>query len=172
MSISGIKTGSQAESQQGSSDILQMVVFRLGEGIFALDIQAVKEINRLVNVTALPKAPDFVEGIMNLRGTIVPVVNLGLRFSLVKTERSKDTRIVIVENSGYTLGLVVDEVSEVLRIPTEDIDPATNMTSTGIDVDYVHGVGKVGERLILILEPERLFSAEEHAQLEEISQSE
>ena len=170
MSTSSFGAGLGEESERGTSDVRQLVVFRLGAGSYALDIQRVREINRLVDVTSLPKAPDFVKGIINLRGTIVPVVDLGLRFGLTGTERSGDTRIVVIESEGHTLGLMVDEVSEVLRIEEEDIDPATNMTSTGISVDYVTGVGKVGERLILILAPERLFSSEEREQLGEIAQ--
>jgi len=171
MSTSSFSADSGVESERGTSDVRQLVVFRLSDGSYALDIQIVREINRLSNVTALPKAPDFVEGIINLRGIIVPVVDLGLRFGLTRAEHSKDTRIVVVESEGHTLGLVVDEVSEVLRLSEEEIDPATNVTLTGISVDYITGVGKVGERLILILAPERLFTAEEQAQLKEITEN-
>jgi len=171
MSTSSFGATSDVESKHGTSDVRQLVVFRLSDGSYALDIQVVREINRLIDITSVPKAPDFVEGIINLRGTIIPVVDLGLRFEMPRTEHSKDTRIVVVESEGHTLGLVVDEVSEVLRIPEEEIDPATNMTTTGINVDYVTGVGKVGERLILILSPERLFTVEEKARLRKIAES-
>lgn len=171
MSTSSFGATSDVESKHGASDVRQLVVFRLSDGSYALDIQVVREINRLIDITSVPKAPDFVEGIINLRGTIIPVVDLGLRFEMPRTEHSKDTRIVVVESEGHTLGLVVDEVSEVLRIPEEEVDPATNMTTTGINLDYVTGVGKVGERLILILSPERLFTVEEKARLREIAES-
>ena len=171
MSTSSFGATSDVESKHSASDVRQLVVFRLSDGSYALDIQVVREINRLIDITSVPKAPDFVEGIINLRGTIIPVVDLGLRFEMPRTEHSKDTRIVVVESEGHTLGLVVDEVSEVLRIPEDEIDPATNMTTTGINLDYVTGVGKVGERLILILSPERLFTVEEKARLREIAES-
>ncbi len=171
MSTSSFGATSDVESKHGTSDVRQLVVFRLSDGSYALDIQVVREINRLIDITPVPKAPDFVEGIINLRGTIIPVVDLGLRFEMPRTEHSKDTRIVVVESEGHTLGLVVDEVSEVLRIPEDEIDPATNMTTTGINLDYVTGVGKVGERLILILSPERLFTVEEKARLRKIAES-
>ncbi len=171
MSTSSFGATSDVESERGTSDVRQLVVFRLSDGSYALDIQVVREINRLIDITPVPKAPDFVEGIINLRGTIIPVVDLGLRFEMPRTEHSKDTRIVVVESEGHTLGLIVDEVSEVLRIPEDEIDPATNMTTTGINLDYVTGVGKVGERLILILSPERLFTVEEKARLREIAES-
>ncbi len=171
MSISSFGADSQVKGKNGTSDVRQLVVFRLSEGSYALDIQVVREINRMIDMTAIPKAPDYVKGIINLRGEIVPVVDIGHRFGIGTTEQTKDTRIVVVESKGHTLGLVVDEVSEVLRLAEEEIDPATNVTLTGINVDYVIGVGKVGERLILILAPEKLFTAEEVEQLKEITES-
>lgn len=169
MSISKFETTAQAEAEQGAEDVRQLVCFRLAEGSYALDIKFVREINRLTDVTAIPTAPDFVEGIINLRGAIVPVVNLGLRFGLAETEHSKDARVVVIESNGHTLGMVVDEVSEVLRLSGDEIEPADNMTSSGIDVDFVDGVGKVGERLILLLAPDKLFTEEEQAALDKIA---
>lgn len=92
-----------------------------------------------------------------------------MRFGLESTARSKDTRIVVIESEGHTLGMKVDEVSEVLRIKTDEIDAAVNMTTTGIDADFVEGVGKVDDRLILILNPDKLFTAEEHLKLAELA---
>lgn len=169
MSISKFTTTAQTEVEESAEDVRQLVCFRLAEGSYALDIKFVREINRLTDVTAIPTAPDFVEGIINLRGTIVPVVNLGLRFGLAATEHSKDARIVVIESDGHTLGVVVDEVSEVLRLSGDEIEPADNMTSSGIDVDFVDGVGKVGERLILLLAPNKLFTEEEQAALDKIA---
>ena len=170
MTTSGLEVAAKETSVQGASHVRQVVVFRLAEGSYGLDIQVVREINRLTDVTVIPKAPSFVEGIINLRGTIVPVVNLGLRFGMTRTEHSKDARVVVIEASDHTIGLVVDEVSEVLRIPEEDIDPATNVSASGISVDYVTGVGKIGDRLILILSLEKLFTSDERSALQEISQ--
>ncbi len=169
MTVSGLSGATSVEGQQSTIDVRQLVIFELAGGSYGVDIQFVREINRLIDIRPIPKAPDFVEGIINLRGTIVPVVDLGLRFGLAPTEKSKDTRIVVIENGEHTLGMKVDEVSEVLRIPADEIDSATNMTTTGIDLDFVEGVGKVGERLILILNPDKLFTAEEHLQLAELA---
>lgn len=157
------------ETHQDGTDIRQLVIFELAGGSYGVDIQFVREINRLLEVTPIPKAPDFVEGIINLRGTIVPVVNLGLRFGLSATEQSKDTRIVVIESGEHTLGMKVDEVSEVLRIPANEIDSATNMATTGIEADFVEGVGKINDRLILILDTDKLFTTEEHLQLAELA---
>ena len=170
MSISKFDTTAQTEAEQAAEDVRQLVCFRLAEGSYALDIKFVREINRLTDVTTIPTAPDFVEGIINLRGSIVPVVNLGLRFGLAKTEHSKDARVVVIESDGHTLGMLVDEVSEVLRLSGDEIEPADNMTSSGIDVDFVDGVGKVGDRLILLLAPSKLFTEEEHAALDQIAE--
>lgn len=164
--------GATATTQaKATAEVRQLVVFRLAEGSFGLDIQFVREINRLTEVTSIPTAPAYVEGIMNLRGVVVPVVNLGLRFGLDRIQNTKDSRIVVIESDGHILGLVVDEVSEVLRLSPEDIEPATNMATGGVNVDFIEGVGKVGERLILLLAPDRLFSAEEQAKLAEIAGS-
>ncbi len=168
MSVSSFETSTGKKSQQ-SSDVRQLVVFKIAEGSFGLDIQFVREINRLTQVTGIPTAPDYVDGIMNLRGAIVPVVNLGMRFGLDRTESTKDTRVVVIESGGHILGLVVDEVSEVLRLAAKDVVPATNMATSGVNVDFIEGVGKVGDRLILLLDPSRLFSDEEKAELAELS---
>jgi purine-binding chemotaxis protein CheW len=170
MSTANLSTEYSTDAQRTSSDVRQLVVFRLEDSSYGLDIQVVREINRLVTVTPIPKAPSYVEGIINLRGQVVPVVNLGQRFDLAATEHGTDSRIVVVEAGGYTLGLVVDEVSEVLRVPSGDIEAATNMASTGIELGFVEGVGKVDERMILIIGPDRLFSGEEHAALAQIAQ--
>jgi purine-binding chemotaxis protein CheW len=170
MSTYSTTATSTESAQQADSTVRQLVVFRLEDSSYGLDIQVVREINRLVTVTPIPKAPSYVEGIINLRGQVVPVVNLGQRFDLARTEHGTDSRIVVVEAGGYTLGLVVDEVSEVLRVPSSDIEAATNMASTGIELGFVEGVGKVDERMILIIGPDRLFSGEEHAALAQIAQ--
>lgn len=170
MSTTSFSAIIQQTEDDESSSTLQVVSFKLGEGDYGVDIKYVREINRLTNVTQIPTAPAFVEGIINLRGLIVPVVNLGLRFGLARTEHSKDTRIVVIESDNHTLGLVVDAVSEVLSIPESEIDPASNMSSGGIDISFVEGVGKIDERLILILSPERLFSEEEKEQLADLAE--
>ncbi len=169
MTVSGLGGAVSVQAQQNTTDVRQLVIFELAGGSYGIDIQHVREINRLLEVTPIPKAPDFVEGIINLRGTIVPVVDLGLRFGLAPTAQSKDTRIVVIENGEHTLGMKVDEVSEVLRIPADEIDSATNMATTGIDADFVEGVGKINDRLILVLNTDKLFTPEEHLQLAELA---
>ena len=99
----------------------------------------------------------------------MPVVNLGLRFGLSRIENSERARIVVVEGDGHIMGLVVDEVSEVLRIQEDQIDPAPDMISTGIGHEFVEGIGKSNDHLILLLAPDKLLTVEEKAQLAEIA---
>ena len=167
MTVTSIRTKDKP-SADAASEIRQLVIFKLAEGSFGLDIRFVREINRLMEVTPIPTAPAYVEGIMNLRGAVVPVVSLGLRFGLEKSETTKDSRIVVIESNHNLLGLVVDEVSEVLRLPSSDVESADNMATGGVNVDFIEGVGKVDGRLILLLAPDKLFTDEEQAQLAEI----
>ena len=167
MTVTSIRTKDKP-SADAASEIRQLVIFKLAEGSFGLDIRFVREINRLMEVTPIPTAPAYVEGIMNLRGAVVPVVSLGLRFGLEKSETTKDSRIVVIESNHNLLGLVVDEVSEVLRLPSSDVESANNMATGGVNVDFIEGVGKVDGRLILLLAPDRLFTDEEQEQLAEI----
>lgn len=167
MTVTSIRTKDKS-SVDAASEIRQLVIFKLAEGSFGLDIRFVREINRLMEVTPIPTAPAYVEGIMNLRGAVVPVISLGLRFGLEKSETTKDSRIVVIESNHKLLGLVVDEVSEVLRLPSSDVESPDNMATGGVNVDFIEGVGKVDGRLILLLAPDRLFTDEEQAELAEI----
>lgn len=168
MTVTSIRTKNKSAADK-TSDIRQLVIFQLAAGSFGLDIQFVREINRLADVTPIPTAPEYVVGIMNLRGTVVPVVSLGLRFGLEKSDTTKDSRIVVIESNGSLLGLVVDQVSEVLRLPSSDVASANNIATGGVNVDFIEGVGKVDDRLILLLAPNKLFTDEEQAQLDEIA---
>ena len=167
MTVTSIRSKDKS-SADAASEIRQLVIFKLAEGSFGLDIQFVREINRLMEVTPIPTAPKYVEGIMNLRGAVVPVISLGLRFGLEKSETTKDSRIAVIESNHNLLGLVVDQVSEVLRLPSSDVESASNMATGGVNIDFIEGVGKVDGRLILLLAPDRLFSDEEQEQLAEI----
>lgn len=148
-----------------ADQMLQLVVFALEGVSYGLDIQFVREINRMVEITPIPNAPNFVEGIINLRGVIVPVVDLSKRFEIEKHGTSKETRIVVIESQDNMLGLVVDEVSEVLRISADQIDAANNIMTSGVALDFIEGIGKIDDRLILILSPDKLFSTEEQLEL-------
>ncbi len=146
----------------GSSKLLQLVSFQVGEEEFAVDILKVQEINRMVDITRVPKSPHFVEGVINLRGKVIPIIDLRKRLRVTNTEYSRQTRIVVVDIEGKVIGLIVDAVSEVLRLPAETIEPPPHMVSN-VDVEYIKGVGKLDDRLIILLDLNTLLSKEEKA---------
>lgn len=135
----------------GAQELLQLVSFKLGEEEFAVDILLVQEINRMAEITLVPKAPAFVEGVINLRGKIIPVVNLRARFGLAGAGTGAEARIVVVNVENRVLGLLVDSVSEVLRLPAHTIEPPPSFAS-GIGTDYIKGVGRIADRLLILLD--------------------
>lgn len=146
--------------------IIQVVSFKIGDEEFGVNILQVQEINRLVQITQVPNAPDFIEGVMNLRGKIVPVVNLRKRFGLPHKEYDKNTRVVVVELNGKTVGFIVDSVSEVLRFSKNDVDPTPDLIS-GIGNEYITGIAKLGDRLLILLDLEKVLTVEEKESLKE-----
>ena len=153
-----------ADANSESSTLLQLVTFGLGDEEFGLDILGVKEIIRMTEITRVPKAPQFVEGVINLRGRVIPIIDLRKRFSLDSKERDKDTRIIVVELSSVTVGFIVDSVSEVLRIPADTVEPPPQVVS-GVEADCIKGVGKLDGRLLILMDVERILSSKEAALL-------
>lgn len=138
-------------------EMLQLVTFKLGSEEFALDILLVQEINRRVEITKVPKTPEFVEGVINLRGKIVPVLDLRKRFGLVGREFTAQSRIIVVNIDKRVLGLMVDSVSEVLRIPQHTVEPPPPIVA-GIDATYIKGIGKFEGRLLILLDLGKVLS--------------
>jgi purine-binding chemotaxis protein CheW len=138
-------------------EMMQLVTFKLGSEEFALDILLVQEINRRVEITKVPKTPEFVEGVMNLRGKIVPVLDLRKRFGLVGGEFTAQSRIIVVNIDKRVLGLIVDSVSEVLRIPEHTVEPPPPLVA-GIDAAYIKGIGKFEGRLLILLDLGKVLS--------------
>ncbi|GIV59779.1 chemotaxis protein CheW [Rhodocaloribacter litoris] len=143
-----------------SDDLLQLVSFVIENEEFGIDILNVQEIIRPVAITRVPNAPSFVEGVINLRGRIVPVVDLRKRFNLPPRPADKNTRIVVVELDGKVIGFMMDAVKEVLRVHRNVIEPPPELT-IGIDTHYISGVAKLEDRLLILLELEEVLSAEE-----------
>ena len=146
-------------------DLLQLVSFEVGEEEYAVPILSVQEINRMMQITRVPQSPAFVEGVINLRGKIIPVIDLRKRFGLSKLENSDDVRIIVVEIATRVIGFTVDRVNEVLRINANIVEPPPAMVC-GMDTDYVQGVGKLDDRLLILLHLEKLFTADEFAEIE------
>ena len=146
----------QEDFENSEGEILQLVSFQLGLEEFAIDILGVQEIIRFVEITPVPNAPYYVEGVVNLRGKVIPIINLRSRFGLSTAEPTKDTRIIVVEVEHSILGFIVDSVEEVLRLPANVIEPPPTTGRGGSD-DFHKGVGRVEGRLLILLDLQLLF---------------
>ncbi len=149
----------------------QLVVFDLANEHYGVEIGAVESIIKLQPITVVPHAPEFVEGITNLRGTVLPVVDLRKRFGLPTKETTRETRIVVAEMDGTQVGMMVDAVTEVLRVDGEEIEPPSPIVAT-VDGDwssrnaFIPGIAKVDGRLIILLDLKRVLSPEEQTSLQ------
>ena len=149
----------------------KFVTFKLGAEEFGADVMQIREISRLVDITRVPIAPSFVDGVINLRGRITPIVNLRKRFGFEPKEPGPETRIVIAELEGYPIGIIVDEVTDVLGIPAKNIDPTPGLVTTEVSKEYLKGIGKVGkDRLIIMLDLKKVLSAEEFAEIRKMGE--
>lgn len=147
------------------SETVQLLVFKLGDEEYAVDILQARGIEHLdQGITRVPKAPSFVEGVINLRGEIVPIVDLRKRFGLVVRPIGYDTRVIVVEVAENLVGMVVDAIVEVLRVPATTIEPAPEIAK-GVDSYYLAGVVKLENRLIVLLNLEHALSPQEAQEL-------
>lgn len=159
----------ETTTNQGAKDeLLQLVSFTIGEEEFGVDILKVQEINRMVEITRVPNAPEYVDGVINLRGKVIPIINLRRRFGMPRKEKDKDTRIIVVELREKVLGFVVDFVSEVLRIPSSVTEPPPSIIA-GIKAEYITAIGKLEDRLLILLDLERVLTVEEHEELKKVA---
>ncbi|NOZ07123.1 MAG: chemotaxis protein CheW [Chloroflexi bacterium] len=143
----------------------QLVVFGLTQELYGVDIGRVQEIIRMQTITEVPRAPEFVEGVINLRGGIIPVIDLRKRFGMAHDDHDKETRIVVVEMGGQRVGLVVDRVSEVLRVPKGNIEPPSALVTT-VESAYLRAIAKLEDRLIILLDLDRVLRMDEQALLQ------
>ena len=154
-----------------TSELIQLVSFFIGSEEFGVDILYVQEINRMSQVTKVPNSPDFVDGVINLRGRVIPVIDLRLRLGMPKKEPDKNTRIIVMEVSGKTVGFIVDSVNEVLRI-SKDVTESPPELAMGINSEYIKAVGKLEDRLLILIDLEKILSQEENVQLEAVMEPE
>ncbi len=152
---------------QETDEILQLVSFVIENEEFGIDILKVEEIIRLISITKIPNAPDFVEGVVNLRGRVIPVIDLRTRLGHRRKEHDNNTRVIVVNVSGVTLGFIVDSVKEVLRIPKSITEPPPSIT-TSIDTEYITAVGKLENRLLILLDLEKVLNLKEKEALNEV----
>jgi len=148
------------------TDTRQYLTFKLGDEVFATDVAKVREVLDFTNITKIPRTPDFMSGVINLRGNVVPVVDLRLCFEMSKTEKTVNTCIVVVEmlvdGESNVIGALADSVEEVIDLEPEQIQPPPRI-GTKIRTDFIKGMGKRDAQLIMILDIDRVFSAEELA---------
>jgi purine-binding chemotaxis protein CheW len=149
---------------------LQVVGFRIGRETFGLPISIVREIVRVPEITSVPNAPDYIEGVINLRGRIIPIVDLRKRFGERSFEPNKKNRIVVVELESRAIGLIVNSASEVLRIPPSEIEEPHNVFKEG-ELNYITGVGKLNGRLVILLDLNKILQRGELNHLDEIADS-
>lgn len=150
--------------QKDNQELLQLVSFNIGNEEFGIDILKVQEIIRLMTITIVPNSPEFVEGVVNLRGRVIPVIDLRIKLGMAKIEHNNDTRIIVVELNSATIGFIVDAVSEVLRIPKNITEPPPPIVA-GIDSDFITAVGKLEDRLLILLDLEKILSASDKIEL-------
>ncbi len=135
--------------------IYQLVSFKLGNEEYAVDILKVQEINRLTEITSVPNAPSYLEGVINLRGKVIPVINLRKKFGLADKDVDSHSRVMILDIRGITTGVIVDAVSEVLRINTDTVEPPPPMAAS-MSADYIKGIAKLEQRLIILIDPDAI----------------
>lgn len=143
------------------NELIQMVSFNLDHEVFGIDILAVQEINRMVEITKVPQAPHYCEGVINLRGKVIPVIDLRKKFEMENREWGKDTRIIVCDVNSQQVGMIVDSVDEVLRIPNSAMEPAPGIV-TSVGSDYIKGVAKIEERLLIFLDISKIAGEVNH----------
>ena len=155
------------QTQTIQQDERQLVVFDLADEGYGVDISAVREIIRLQEITQVPRTPEFVEGVINLRGKVIPVIDLRKRFGVTVEAESQDNRIVVVDIGDQDIGVIVDAVKEVLRIPTDSVEPPASVITTA-GSDYLLGIAKLDSRLIILLDLQKVLSEDEQGSLWEM----
>ena len=152
------------QAQRKDDKLLQLVTFSICEEEFGVDILKVQEIIRIMEITKVPRAQLFVEGVINLRGKVIPIIDLRRRFGFSSKEHDKNTRIIVIEINTVIVGFVVDSVSEVLRVPADTVEPPPPVVA-GVESEYISGVGKLQDRLLILLDLDKLLSTEEMEKL-------
>lgn len=147
-------------------DERQLVVFTLASEVYGVDIGAVREIIRMQSITFVPDSPVFVEGVINLRGRVIPVLDLRARFSLAVSDTTAETRIVVVHVDEEDIGMIVDSVTEVLSVPLDSIEPPSGLVTTDQSY-YMDGIANLDDRLLILLDLDKVLSASEQNMLRE-----
>jgi len=152
----------KSEGTTQRDELIQLVSFMLADEEYGVEVLKVREIIRMPNITKMPNSPPHVEGIINLRGKVIPIISMRRRFGLSECDNSSHTRIIIMDVAGALTGFIVDAVSEVIRIQNSEIQPPPSMVlSGGIGREFITGVFNHAERLLIIMDVDRMFSEDE-----------
>lgn len=149
------------KGNHAKEELIQLVSFNLEREEYGVEVLKVREIIRMTNITQMPSVPNYVEGIINLRGKVIPIVSLRKKFGLPDSDNNIHTRIMVMDIDGELMGFIVDSVSEVIRISAGEIQPAPSMVGGGIDQECIAGVINQAQRLLVLLDLDRLFTPEE-----------
>ena len=152
----------KVDSSTQHDELIQLVSFMLADEEYGVEVLKVREIIRMPTITKMPNTPQHVEGIINLRGKVIPIISMRKRFGLMENENNGHTRIIIMDVAGALTGFIVDAVSEVIRIHSSEIQPPPSMVmSGGIGQEFITGVFNHAERLLIIMDVDRMFSEDE-----------
>jgi len=157
------------DTKATSDGEFQLVVFSIGSEEFGVEIMKVQEIIRMTSITKIPQAPEYIRGIINLRGRIIVVINLNVVLGMASKEQDENTRIIVGSIGDTVMGFVVDSVSEVIRLPEKSVEPAPSVIADKIGTEYVMGVGKLDNRLLILLSLDKILSAKELHSIQSIS---
>jgi purine-binding chemotaxis protein CheW len=153
-----------------TGELRQFISFSVGDEEYGLELLRVKEVIRVREITWLPKAPSFVKGIINLRGDVIPIIDLRDKFGLEARGHTATTRVIVVEVEGRLMGMVVDSASQVVRIPADQIDPPPPVVG-GFSREFITGVGKLEDKLVILLNTDAILTVDEKDALGSLSQS-
>jgi len=160
----------EEEKKEGSEE-RQIVIFNLGKEEFGVNINEVREIIRMEQITKIPNTAAYIEGVINLRGGIIVVIDLAMKLGLPDKEVDNNTRIIVIEVDKNTVGMVVDSATEVLRLRANQVEPAPAVITQKIDSDYIEGVGILDERLLILLDLAKVLQAKEIEHIQQVQKS-
>ncbi len=163
--------GENQEQAEQKHDERQIVVFKLGKEEFGVDINEVREIIRMEQITKIPNTAEYIEGVINLRGGIIVIIDLARKMGLDAKEVDHNTRIIVIETGKNTVGMIVDSATEVLRLSSDQIEPAPAVITQRINSDYIEGVGILDERLLILLDLAKVLEAKDIENINKVENS-